>query len=564
MRRALVLVVFFSAVVAHAQPRPPLTRALADALYAKLAGGSTIAGTTTLTNLAVTGTCTGCGSGVAWGAITGTLSSQTDLQSALNLKAPLASPTFTGHVTVEGVTATGATGTGRFVFDASPTLITPALGTPSAAVGTNFTGIPESGVTNLTSDLGAKQATGNYITALTGDGTASGPGSVAFTLASLLTAGSCTSCNLTFDAKGRITVAGNGSAGGLATDGSTTGATSVIQPFTNGLKTAATTGLVGIGMAPVAMLDLTAPSGITAIQAVGTTPANAPSGPGSTGGPTLNLIAQDGGSTSSTTANRTGGSGGNNSIVTGNGGDETGASSGTARGGNGGSLSLTIGNGGNSTNASGTGKGGAGGLLTFQLGNGGTSATGVGGAASTANFVGANGGITTGAAKSGKGTTFNFTGGNGGNNSNAAGTAGDSGDMSIDTGTAGVNSGGAAAGTGGVMSLGVTNAKTITAGNASSSLTLNGSIVSGTALQHIRTASCTTGITINASCDTTITWPVAFADANYTATALLDTPSGGLVFILSTKSKTTTTMVVTLVTLTAAASSGTINAIGIH
>jgi hypothetical protein len=37
--------------------------------------------------------------GGTWGSITGTLSSQTDLQTALNLKAPLASPTFTGTVT---------------------------------------------------------------------------------------------------------------------------------------------------------------------------------------------------------------------------------------------------------------------------------------------------------------------------------------------------------------------------------------------------------------------------------------------------------------------------------
>lgn len=37
--------------------------------------------------------------GGTWGSITGTLSSQTDLQDALNLKAPLASPTFTGIVT---------------------------------------------------------------------------------------------------------------------------------------------------------------------------------------------------------------------------------------------------------------------------------------------------------------------------------------------------------------------------------------------------------------------------------------------------------------------------------
>lgn len=39
----------------------------------------------------------------AWGAITGVMSAQTDLQSAIDLKANLASPTFTG--TVGGVTA---------------------------------------------------------------------------------------------------------------------------------------------------------------------------------------------------------------------------------------------------------------------------------------------------------------------------------------------------------------------------------------------------------------------------------------------------------------------------
>lgn len=42
--------------------------------------------------------------------------------------------------------------------------------------------ITESQVTNLISDLAGKQATGNYITALTGDVTASGPGSAAATI----------------------------------------------------------------------------------------------------------------------------------------------------------------------------------------------------------------------------------------------------------------------------------------------------------------------------------------------------------------------------------------------
>ena len=51
-----------------------------------------------------------------------------------------ASLTVTGHTTFEGVTSTGATGTGKLVYDTSPTLVTPALGTPSALVGTNITG----------------------------------------------------------------------------------------------------------------------------------------------------------------------------------------------------------------------------------------------------------------------------------------------------------------------------------------------------------------------------------------------------------------------------------------
>jgi hypothetical protein len=42
----------------------------------------------------------GGGGGGTWGSITGTLSDQTDLQTALDLKAPLASPTFAGTVTI--------------------------------------------------------------------------------------------------------------------------------------------------------------------------------------------------------------------------------------------------------------------------------------------------------------------------------------------------------------------------------------------------------------------------------------------------------------------------------
>lgn len=63
-----------------------------------------------------------------------------------------------------------------------------------------------SGVTSaIQTQLNAKQATGNYITALTGDATASGPGSATLTLAnSGVTAG--TYDNVTVDAKGRVTL----------------------------------------------------------------------------------------------------------------------------------------------------------------------------------------------------------------------------------------------------------------------------------------------------------------------------------------------------------------------
>ena len=46
-------------------------------------------------------------SAAVWGTITGTLSAQTDLQTALNLKANLASPTFTGTVSLPATTSIG-------------------------------------------------------------------------------------------------------------------------------------------------------------------------------------------------------------------------------------------------------------------------------------------------------------------------------------------------------------------------------------------------------------------------------------------------------------------------
>jgi hypothetical protein len=66
-------------------------------------------------------------SGGTWGSITGTLSSQTDLQSALDAKAPLASPSLTGTPTAP--TATAGTNTTQIATTAFVTAAVPAFAT---------------------------------------------------------------------------------------------------------------------------------------------------------------------------------------------------------------------------------------------------------------------------------------------------------------------------------------------------------------------------------------------------------------------------------------------------
>jgi len=79
------------------------------------------------------------------------------------------SPTITGHPTIEGVTSTGATGTGNFVFSSSPILVTPTLGVATA---TSINGLTISTTTGtLTLANGSTLVTsGAYSTTLTSTG----------------------------------------------------------------------------------------------------------------------------------------------------------------------------------------------------------------------------------------------------------------------------------------------------------------------------------------------------------------------------------------------------------
>lgn len=180
-------------------------------------------GTVTITGNASTKTLNfeSVSSGVAWGAITGTLSNQTDLASALALKAPLASPTFSGTITTpltasrvlttngsSQLAASSVTATTLGFLDATSSIQTQlnakqATLTPGT-ISTSTTGVSVgSGASstvgpNVTVDVqtasgsqpgllsaadwttfNGKQAAGSYITSLTGDVTASGPGAAA-------------------------------------------------------------------------------------------------------------------------------------------------------------------------------------------------------------------------------------------------------------------------------------------------------------------------------------------------------------------------------------------------
>ena len=170
----------------------------------------------------------------------------------------------TGAVVMSMASAT-TTGSGAVVLATSPTLVTPALGTPSALVGTNITGTA-AGLTAGTVTTNAN---------LTGDVTSVGNATTLATVATAGTTGSSTSIpSITINAKGLVTsITGNAVVAPAGTlSGTTLNSTVVSSSLTSvGTITSGTWNGTTIAIANGGTGQITAAAGFNALNPMTTT-----------------------------------------------------------------------------------------------------------------------------------------------------------------------------------------------------------------------------------------------------------------------------------------------------
>lgn len=209
------------------------------------------------------------GSGAIWGAISGNLSSQTDLVAALaakqnTLTLPLSiSNGGTGTATPSLTAGTNISLTGNW-----PNY---TINATSGSVNWGSIGGTLSTQTDLNTALNGKQATGNYITGLTGVVFASGPGIATATLQTTgVTPGSYTNLNAVIGADGRITGASSGGGGGSSYNQTVqVNGTNQTQAATFNLACTGTANCTGSTSGGVTTISVVGSSGGTAIESAG-------------------------------------------------------------------------------------------------------------------------------------------------------------------------------------------------------------------------------------------------------------------------------------------------------
>ena len=95
-------------------------------------------------------------------------------------------------------------------------------------------------------------------------------------------------------------------------------------------------------------------------------------------------------------------------------------------------------------------------------------------------------------------------------------------------------------------------------------LNFTGIYANSQAVKMVIPVSCTTAATAGSTCNTTVTWPGAFADDNYSTFCTIQATSG-VPYVLNEQSgRTPAAAIIQIGSLTAAAAAGNLNCIGIH